>query len=109
MIEGEILSELQAQTKALTRMADASEKLNALAIEERDITDINALLGPPICPHCQALSPRISNGGGDGSFGEFILAAECQECHNVFFAVAQGWTCFTTPESVQAEIGRRSV
>lgn len=76
----------------LERSAVAQEDLIRLATAERETGE--SILGPPICPHCGRLNPRIRNEGGDGQFGEFLLVAACQECGETFIAIAQGWLTF---------------
>lgn len=92
---------------ALERQASASEELNALAKNEREVGE--AFVAPPLCPHCGTFNPDITSGGreGSGEFAGFVLVAFCTSCNNTFYAMAQGWLCFQTRDEVQQERERR--
>lgn len=81
------------------RTADANEKLNELATEERESGD--SLRAPPYCPHCGHLDPLIRNEGGTGQFGEFVLVAYCGNCSKTFFGVTENWQLFKTQKELQ--------
>lgn len=82
--------------RAWERIAGANEALIQLATEERDSGAM--AFGPPFCPHCSTVNPKIRNDGGDGAMADFVLAARCATCGEMLFAVAQGWAVFKTPE-----------
>lgn len=92
---------------AMERQAAASEELNALAKEERDIGE--SFLSPPICPSCGTFNPNIHTGGrpGEGEFAGFVLVAQCGGCNEMIYALAQGWLCFSDKSEAQQERERR--
>lgn len=93
--------------EALDRSAKAQEDLITLAREERDG---ESFVGPPSCPHCGMVNPKISSGGeeGQGEMGTYVLVARCQSCHKMFYAVSQGWMCFTDAHETRAQIEGRN-
>lgn len=65
--------------------------------------------GPPICPHCNTLNPRVtvSADESDGPLAEFALVAKCGPCGGTIFGVPLEWGLFTNPEEAREEIARR--
>ena len=83
---------------AVERVADANEKLLAIA-EEEQITMSEP--GPPVCPHCGKLDPIVTQlgaEGGSGELSEFVMRAETHCCQKVLYAVAVGWDTTTHVE-----------
>jgi uncharacterized protein with PIN domain len=66
--------------------------------------------GPPVCPHCNSLNPRVSVAASDetsGPFVQFFVPMRCESCGKVFFAVPLEWASFTGIHEAREEIGRR--
>lgn len=85
----ELLERIADNTK---RMAEASERLNALATEEREFDAAQPMFDPPACPHCGELDPLTSiRSGLSGKLSEFVLATPCGNCGNDIYAVPIGW------------------
>lgn len=87
------------------RVAVACEKMAEDPIVEMEI-------GPPVCPHCNFLNPRVnqpSTDGGDGRLFEFIAEFECLECGKRFIGVPINWSMHTSQDTLQLEIQGRAV
>lgn len=68
------------------------------------------MVAPPLCPHCGRFNPEIRSGGteGRGLMSEYVLVAICQHCEGTFYAMAQGWVSFASPNEAHDEIRRRN-
>lgn len=95
-------------TEALERMAAASEKLNALATEERDAHDLAAIFEAPTCPHCGAANPVVRNEGGEGAMSDFVLVGRCSNCTKTMYAIPQGFVIFTVALEAREALERRN-
>lgn len=58
--------------------------------------------GPPVCPNCGKVNPTIlmTDNGGTGPLGDFVLKAHCMHCNSNFFGMVTGWTMFNTAEEL---------
>lgn len=81
---------LNQAVKALERNAVATEKM--LAIAERE--QIQFEYSPPMCPHCGAVNPEVTqlNVEGSGLLGDFIMQAEAHCCNHVIYAIPLGFS-----------------
>lgn len=70
---------------------------------------INVESGPPVCPFCETMNPRIRvrESEADGPLGEYVLQAHCQQCDEIFYAMPQMWLCVKTIGEVKEEIEDR--
>jgi hypothetical protein len=59
---------------------------------------------PPVCPSCDRMNPsvRTQQSEGEGKLAEFVIQAECQHCHKVFYGIPVQW--FTTSEIEEAKV-----
>lgn len=66
--------------------------------------------GPPICPHCNTLNPRVTviEGESVGPLVEFCMIATCGPCGNTIYGVPLEWAIFSDAEEARGEISRRA-
>lgn len=67
--------------------------------------------GPPACPHCNSLNPRVRIAASDeavGPFVQFFVPMRCESCGKVFHAVPLEWANFTEIDEAKAELTRRA-
>lgn len=95
--------EKQRLFKLGDRIASALEKLGEDPV-------IEAQVKPPVCPHCEQLNPhvRVQESEASGPLFEFVILCECLRCHNVFYAIADGWTCLINTREVASVIEERA-
>lgn len=86
----ELKKGLAPLVEAVTRQAEAGEALLALAKEEQIVM---AEAGPPVCPHCGALDPMVTEtgAGGEGPLSHFVMVGETHCCNKPIYAIAEGW------------------
>jgi uncharacterized protein with PIN domain len=104
-MDGRDAEMLQRIAAASERQAQASEDLLALAREER----MSFEPGPAMCPHCNAISPMISEEVEESIYpmNEHVLIAHCHQCGKPFFALADGWSVYVSSDDVKLEVARR--
>jgi hypothetical protein len=87
----------------LERGVTALEKLS-----EDPVIDVP--VKPPVCPHCERMNPfvRVQESEANGPLFEFVIMCECLSCHNVFYAIAEGWNCIADISIVQQLISERA-
>lgn len=90
---------IERGVKALERNAVASEELISLAKEERTVEA--SMISPGYCPHCATVNPTVRSEGGAGHIDEYVLVANCENCHGTFYAIPQGWHIVGTPEEAR--------
>ena len=88
---------LEALAATNERLAASNERIVEMADEERQA---NYEGGPPYCPHCGMLNPKVSMSRGAGPMADFVLAGTC-ECSKVFYGVPEGWQVFKTREELE--------
>lgn len=101
---------LELAVVELRRGASAQEDLIKLATEERDYGD--SLTVPPVCPACNMINPKIvvMNHQQPADLSEFVLVANCQHCHHVFYAVpASGFMPFVDADAAAHYLSERGV
>lgn len=88
------------------RLADANEAIVALATDQQE--EVNAEQpGLPFCPHCGTFNPPVQqHAAGGGPMTEFVLAARCERCGKMLYAIPEGWQVFTTPDDAIEAIQR---
>lgn len=69
--------------------------------------------GPPVCPHCERMNPKVSvhDREASGPLGEFILMVRCDHCMTPFYAIPVMYECVKTTadaKKVMAEIVERA-
>lgn len=67
--------------------------------------------GPPVCPGCNSLNPRVRVAASDetsGPFVQFFVPMECGNCGKTFFAVPLEWATYSAIEDARTEISRRA-
>lgn len=67
--------------------------------------------GPPVCPHCNSLNPRVRIAASDetvGPFVQFFVPMKCENCGHVFFAVPLEWANFSAISDARDELQRRA-
>jgi hypothetical protein len=64
--------------------------------------------GPPVCPHCNAMNPKVTvrDSEGQGFLIDFVIRAECQ-CGRVFYAMPIQWDTAGTLEETEQAISER--
>jgi len=102
-MDREIQQLLTRGVAAMERCAPALEQLAADPV-------INIESGPPVCPFCETMNPRISTREGDasGPLGEYFFQGHCEHCGNMFYALPKMWLCLKDVEEVRAEIDARA-
>lgn len=86
----------------MERCAPALEQLAADPI-------VNIETGPPVCPFCETMNPRVSirESEASGPLGEYVIQSVCQQCGNLFFALPKMWICLKNISEVREEIAQR--
>jgi hypothetical protein len=96
-MERQLETKLDRIVDQTTRIATALEKLAEPPpmIEEEPIFLF-------VCPHCEKVNPRISSLSEhtSGPSNEFVLKAECDNCHHVLYALPMGWRLFPSRQAV---------
>jgi ribosomal protein L37AE/L43A len=92
-----------AMLDALERIAKACEKMGEDPVLEVEI-------GPPVCPHCGILNPKVSyeDTAGTGQLYEYFIMFECEECDKVFAAAPIQWSMHTSQHTLEAEMKERA-
>jgi hypothetical protein len=64
---------------------------------------------PPVCPHCEKINPnvRVQESEAEGKLAEFVIQAQCLNCHKPFFAIPMQWEVATSGEEVRQMISER--
>jgi len=90
------------------RLADANEAIVKLAGEQQEMMEAPQP-GPPFCPHCGQFNPVVTrvHTGDTGELGSYVLAAKCESCKEVMFAIPDGWTMMSDMESALEYLGER--
>jgi hypothetical protein len=90
-------------TILLERIAKGIEKLAEDPIVEMEV-------GPPVCPHCDRLNPRIATHeqGGTGQLYEMFVAMRCEECGGDFYGVPVQWEMHTDTETLRHALQERA-
>jgi transposase-like protein len=83
---------------ALERLADSNQAIVDMANEERQA---NYQGGPPYCPHCGRMNPRVTSKGGSGLMADFVLVGICEHCQEVLYGVPEGWQVFRSQEELK--------
>jgi len=83
--------------EALERLASSNERIVEMADEERQA---NYTGGPAYCPHCGNVNPIVRAPGGKALMADFVLAAHCETCSQVFYGVPEGWAIYRTREEL---------
>jgi len=87
----------------MERCAPALEQLAADPV-------VNIESGPPVCPFCETMNPRISlrENEASGPLGEYFIHCHCDACGQMFFALPKMWLCLRNAEEVREEINARA-
>jgi hypothetical protein len=89
--------------ESLARIADA---LEALAAEP----EVEIQYGPPICPWCGELDPRVNLPASEsvsGQMSEIIIDPTCIKCGRDFFIVIESYSVHQNRTTVKEEIDMR--
>lgn len=86
----------------LERIAVGVEKMGADPVIEIEV-------GPPICPTCGVVNPKVTvptEEGGLGRLAEILINAQC-ECGAAIFAAIESYSCHAQRQSAVDEIRAR--
>lgn len=106
--ERDIVRFLERSATALERLADANERLNELATEERsdreregELIAESSVVGTLACPSCGENDPYTRSQGGEGRLSEFVLASPCGTCGAVMYAIPTGYRITKSKDEAQ--------
>lgn len=97
------MDEGRKKTDPLERIADA---LESMASEP----EVEIQAGPPICPWCGELDPRVeipASEVADGQMSEIIVDPTCKSCGRGFYIVIESYSVHQSTETVKEEIEAR--
>ncbi len=87
----------------LERIATGVEKMGAEP-------EIEIESGPPLCPSCGNLNPKIrlnDEEGGVGYLGEILIEAVCIDCGNPMYVVIESFSCHRNRQEAADEARER--
>jgi hypothetical protein len=66
-------------------------------------------VGPPVCPHCNKVNPRVKTDVSEatGRLFEFAVQFYCLECNTGFFGVPVQWSMHQETMTLRAELEGR--
>lgn len=102
--KAEVLADtMQAVSGIGVRIAEGIEKLAS-------DPEIEIEAGPALCPHCGKHNPVVTilNTEGSGNLEDWILLAECHECHHSFYGLVESWSMFQSPQALEHELNERA-
>lgn len=88
----------------IERGVEALEKLASDPIIEFE-------MGPPLCPHCGQLNPRVkfdSSDPGEGKLGEIAIDCWCGNCDGHMWIVIESYSMHRDRDNAIAEIEERN-
>lgn len=94
----------QEEKDPLVRIAEAVEKLAA-------DPEVEIEIGPPICPSCGKLNPKVvlpPQEGGQGPMAEMIVNGHCAECGSPFYIVIESYSVHKSVVTAGEEIKARA-
>ena len=86
----------------LERIAEGVEKMGADPVIEIEV-------GPPICPTCGKVNPKVNlptTEGGWGRLAEILIEAQC-ECGAALYIAIESYSCHARRESAVTEVRAR--
>lgn len=67
--------------------------------------------GPPVCPHCERMNPkvRIEESEGSGPLAEIVYEFHCTHCNKVFYGIPLQWSMCRDLQEAKIVVEERAV
>ncbi len=95
---------MQRTHELLERMCVSLEKIS-------NDPEIEIDAGPPLCPSCGTLNPKVrlpQTEGGTGPLGEIMIEAICASCSHTIYVVIESYSCHNDREKATLEAQGRA-